>query len=50
LQPVVRCFFSVSRCVSVVNLKIGKLGGLTKARAVRDLCAASGVPMNIEDT
>jgi hypothetical protein len=33
-----------------VNLKIGKLGGLTKARAVRDLCAASGIPMNIEDT
>lgn len=33
-----------------VNLKISRLGGLTKARAMRDLCASLGVAMTIEDT
>ncbi len=36
--------------MDVVNLKISKLGGLTRARQVRDLCAALGVAMTIEDT
>ncbi|MCY4522034.1 MAG: mandelate racemase/muconate lactonizing enzyme family protein [Caldilineaceae bacterium] len=36
--------------MDVVNLKIGKLGGLTKARQARDLCAALGVAMTIEDS
>jgi len=34
----------------VINLKISKVGGLTKARLMRDLCVASGIPMTIEDT
>lgn len=34
----------------VINLKISKVGGLTKARSMRDLCVAHGVPMTIEDT
>ena len=34
----------------VINLKISKVGGLTKARQMRDLCVASGIPMTIEDT
>ncbi len=34
----------------VVNLKISKLGGLTKARQVRDLCVSLGLAMTIEDT
>mmetsp|Transcript_8084 Transcript_8084/g.16782 ORF Transcript_8084/g.16782 Transcript_8084/m.16782 type:complete len:432 (-) Transcript_8084:367-1662(-) len=38
------------RAADVVNLKIGRLGGLTKARVVRDLCVSAGVPMNVEDT
>lgn len=38
------------RAADVVNLKIGKLGGITKARVVRDLCVSAGIPMNIEDT
>ena len=38
------------RAADAINLKIGKLGGLTKARVVRDLCVASGIPMNVEDT
>jgi L-alanine-DL-glutamate epimerase-like enolase superfamily enzyme len=34
----------------VVNLKIGKLGGLTRTRQVRDLCVSLGIAMTIEDT
>ena len=34
----------------IVNLKISKVGGLTKARLMRDLCVAAGIPMTIEDT
>ena len=34
----------------VINLKISKVGGLTKARLMRDLCLAHNVPMTIEDT
>ncbi|MFC4272670.1 mandelate racemase [Sneathiella chungangensis] len=33
-----------------INLKISKVGGFTKARLMRDLCVASGIPMTIEDT
>ena len=32
------------------NLKISKVGGLTKANLMRDICVASGIPMTIEDT
>lgn len=38
------------KAADVINLKISKVGGLTKARAVRDLAVSSGIPMNIEDT
>ena len=38
------------RAMDVVNLKISKVGGLTKARQIRDLCAALGIAMTIEDT
>jgi L-alanine-DL-glutamate epimerase-like enolase superfamily enzyme len=34
----------------VINLKISKVGGLTKAKLMRDICVASGIPMTIEDT
>ena len=36
--------------MDVVNLKISKLGGLTKARLARDLCVAHGIAMTLEDT
>jgi L-alanine-DL-glutamate epimerase-like enolase superfamily enzyme len=36
--------------MDVINLKISKVGGLTKARLMRDLCIAAGIPMTIEDT
>lgn len=38
------------RAMDVVNLKISKLGGLTKMRQARDLCVAMGVAMTIEDS
>ena len=38
------------RAMDVVNIKISKLGGLTKARQARNLCASMGVAMTIEDT
>ncbi len=36
--------------MDVINLKISKVSGLTKARLMRDICVASGTPMTIEDT
>lgn len=38
------------RAMDVVNIKISKLGGLTRARQVRDLCVSLGVAMTVEDT
>ena len=38
------------RAMDVVNLKISKLGGLTKLRQARDLCMSLGIAMTIEDS
>jgi len=38
------------QAMDVVNIKISKLGGLTPARQVRDLCVAMGIAMTIEDS
>ena len=38
------------QAMDVINLKISKVGGLTRARQVRDLCVALGIAMTIEDT
>lgn len=38
------------RAMDVVNLKISKVGGLTRARQIRDLCVSMGIAMTIEDT
>ena len=35
--------------MDVINLKISKVGGLTRARIMRDVCVESGIPMIIED-
>jgi L-alanine-DL-glutamate epimerase-like enolase superfamily enzyme len=48
LGTVVRGF--ADQAMDVINLKISKVGGLTKARQIRDLCVGLGVPMIIEDT
>ncbi|HEY9517030.1 MAG TPA: enolase C-terminal domain-like protein, partial [Gemmatimonadaceae bacterium] len=36
--------------MDVINLKISKVGGLTKARKIRDLCISLGIAMTIEDS
>ena len=36
--------------MDIINLKISKVGGLTKARLMRDICVDAGIPMTIEDT
>lgn len=36
--------------MDVVNLKISKLGGLTKTKQARDLCVALGIAMTLEDS
>src|SRR5947209_5579922 len=38
------------RAMDVVNIKISKFGGLTKARQARDLCVALGIAMTLEDS
>src|SRR6185295_19387274 len=38
------------RAMDVVNIKISKFGGLTKAKQARDLCMSLGVAMTLEDS
>ena len=38
------------QAMDVVNVKISKFGGLTRARQARDLCVSLGVAMTIEDS
>ncbi|MER8548887.1 mandelate racemase/muconate lactonizing enzyme family protein [Mesorhizobium sp. M1169] len=33
----------------LMNIKISRVGGLTKARRARDMCATAGIPMTIQD-
>jgi L-alanine-DL-glutamate epimerase-like enolase superfamily enzyme len=39
-----------SSAMDVINLKISKVGGLTRARQIRDLCVSLGIAMTIEDS
>ncbi|MBB3208160.1 L-alanine-DL-glutamate epimerase-like enolase superfamily enzyme [Rhodopirellula rubra] len=36
--------------MDIVNIKISKFGGLTKAKQARDLCVSLGIAMTIEDS
>ena len=36
--------------MDAINLKISKVGGLSKARLIRDLCVTLHIPMTIEDS
>jgi L-alanine-DL-glutamate epimerase-like enolase superfamily enzyme len=36
--------------MDVVNLKISKLGGLTRTKQARDLCVSAGIAMTLEDS
>jgi L-alanine-DL-glutamate epimerase-like enolase superfamily enzyme len=38
------------KAADVINLKISKVGGLTRARRIRDLCVELGIALTIEDT
>jgi len=38
------------QAMDVINLKISKVGGLTKARQIRDLSVSLGIALTIEDT
>ena len=38
------------QAMDVVNLKISKLGGLTRIRQARDLCVSMGIAMTLEDS
>jgi L-alanine-DL-glutamate epimerase-like enolase superfamily enzyme len=40
----------VRRQTTVVNIKINRVGGLTRARRLRDFCLATGITMLIMDT
>jgi L-alanine-DL-glutamate epimerase-like enolase superfamily enzyme len=48
LEAVVRGV--TDQAMDVINLKISKVGGLTRAREIRDLCVSLGIAMTIEDT
>jgi L-alanine-DL-glutamate epimerase-like enolase superfamily enzyme len=41
---------AADQAMDVINLKIAKVGGLTKARQIRDLCVSLGIALTIEDT
>lgn len=36
-------------CADAINLKIAKVGGLTKAKRWRDICSAAGLSLSIQD-
>jgi len=48
IVPLMRAY--AQRAMDVINLKISRVGGLTKAKQVRDLCETLGIVMNIEDS
>jgi L-alanine-DL-glutamate epimerase-like enolase superfamily enzyme len=41
---------NADQAMDVVNVKISKFGGLTRAAQARDLCASLGIAMTIEDS
>ena len=36
--------------LDVANIKLGKVGGLTKARRMRDICATAGIAVSVQET
>jgi len=38
------------KAMDLINIKISKLGGLTKSKLLRDLCVECKIPMTIEDS
>jgi L-alanine-DL-glutamate epimerase-like enolase superfamily enzyme len=55
LDETVKTFGDAQRAIvdgacEAIGLKINRVGGLTKARRIRDLCVEAGIRMNIEET
>ena len=52
MTPVELMLLGLAGCsaMDVVNIKISKFGGLTKARQARDLCMSLGIAMTLEDS
>lgn len=48
IEPLLRGH--ADHAMDVVNIKISKFGGLTRARQARDLCVSLGIAMTIEDS
>lgn len=48
ITPLLKGFDDLA--MDVVNIKISKFGGLTKARQARDLCLELGIAMTLEDS
>jgi L-alanine-DL-glutamate epimerase-like enolase superfamily enzyme len=48
IDPLIRGH--ADRAMDVVNIKISKFGGLTRAALARDLCVSLGIAMTIEDS
>ncbi|MCK4496407.1 MAG: mandelate racemase, partial [Candidatus Aminicenantes bacterium] len=46
--PLIRAYNH--RAMDVVNIKISRVGGMTKAKQIRDLCETLGIAMTIEDS
>jgi L-alanine-DL-glutamate epimerase-like enolase superfamily enzyme len=38
------------KAMDAINVKISKVGGLSKARQIRDMCVSLNIPMTIEDS
>ncbi len=48
LEPLLRAH--ADGAVDAVNLKVSKLGGVSKTRLIRDVCVALRIPMTLEDS
>lgn len=48
LQMLLRA--NADKAMDVVNLKISKLGGLTRTKQLRDMCVSIGIAMTLEDS
>ena len=48
INPILRAHQDLA--ADVINIKISKFGGLTKAKQARDLCVSLGIAMTIEDS
>jgi len=48
VNPLIRAY--TNQAMDAVNIKISRVGGLTKASQIRDLCQSLGIAMTLEDS